>query len=179
MVVCLGWGSLIWNPGTLLCSGDWHTDGPTVPVEYLRESRNGRITLVIDPGVPGQTVLWTRMSTADPATARESLRRREGDTLPTYIGCWSAGEPCPDVIPGLDAWAGLHAADTVIWTGLPARFRGVDFRCPTLPEAIDHLAGLPAEKRRVAEEYVRRTPVQIRTPYRAAFEHTFGWTGLV
>lgn len=50
MIVCLGWGSLIWNPGVLKTQGYWHDSGPKISVEYLRQSKDGRLTLVIDEG---------------------------------------------------------------------------------------------------------------------------------
>jgi len=44
-IACLGWGSLIWSPRTLPVSGDWHTDGPHLPIEFSRQAADGRITL--------------------------------------------------------------------------------------------------------------------------------------
>ena len=48
MIVCLGWGSLIWRPGDLPVV-DWRDDGPAVSVEFVRESQDRRLTLVLDP----------------------------------------------------------------------------------------------------------------------------------
>ena len=89
MIVCLGWGSLIWDPGSLDISGGWEMNGPEVPVEYLRQSNKDRMTLVIEPSVPKQTVLWAKMETKDLIGAKESLRIREGKTKHEYIGTWS------------------------------------------------------------------------------------------
>jgi hypothetical protein len=47
-IACIGWGSLIWDNGNLDSKGDWQNDGPMIPVEFARQSKNGRITLVID-----------------------------------------------------------------------------------------------------------------------------------
>ena len=46
MIVCLGWGSLIWRPGDLPV-GDWRDDGPEIKVEFVRESTDHRLTLVL------------------------------------------------------------------------------------------------------------------------------------
>lgn len=51
-VVCLGWGSLIWDPRDLPLVSGWFDDGPLLRVEFTRQSANGRMTLVIEPGAP-------------------------------------------------------------------------------------------------------------------------------
>jgi hypothetical protein len=60
MIVCLGWGSLIWNPKDLPVE-DWHGDGPALPVEFARISRGGRLTLVVADSAAQLPVLWTRL----------------------------------------------------------------------------------------------------------------------
>ena len=51
-IVCIGWGSLVWDPGVLRCVGDWQTDGPTLPLEFARVWRDGRLALVLTPICP-------------------------------------------------------------------------------------------------------------------------------
>jgi hypothetical protein len=68
IIACLGWGSLVWNPGDLPISSAWRSDGPTIPVEFTRQSDNGRITLVITDAAPEVAVLWVG--------EREELKRR-------------------------------------------------------------------------------------------------------
>ena len=175
MIVCLGWGSLIWNPNGLAMSGQWQPNGPAVSVEYLRQSNNGRLTLVLDKQVPKSPALWAKMQTADFAAAMENLRLREGDTRLEFIGRWCNGDPDPDIIPGLGRWASTIRASAVIWTALPARFDGEDFRRPSYQEALQYLRTLPRDIKMIAEEYVRRTPLQIRTTYRHSLERDLGW----
>jgi len=175
MIVCLGWGSLIWDTAGLEIRGQWEPNGPAVPVEYLRQSNNGRLTLVIDKETPKAIVLWARMRSTNLADAGENLRIREGRTKSEYIGSWSYGDPSPEVIPDLSRWAATIQANAVIWTALPAKFNGNDFQKPSYQEAVKYLRELPKDKRSLAEEYVRRTPLQIRTPYRELFERDFGW----
>ena len=47
MIGTVGWGSLIWDSRGLPTRGVWFDDGPLLPIEFARESSNGRITLVI------------------------------------------------------------------------------------------------------------------------------------
>jgi hypothetical protein len=179
MIVCLGWGSLIWNPNGLAMSGQWQPNGPALAVEYLRQSYNGRLTLVIDQQAPKSPVFWSGMLTDDLDAAMESLRRREGNTRLEYIGRWRSGETDPEGIPGLADWAETIQASAVIWTALPARFDGEDFRRPSYQQALQYLSALPRDIKTIAEEYVRRTPAQIRTPYRDSLETDLGWEPMV
>ena len=56
--VFLGWGSLIWCPCDLKKRGEWHRDGPCLPVEFARISKNGRLNLVLYPDADRVQVLW-------------------------------------------------------------------------------------------------------------------------
>jgi hypothetical protein len=76
-VGCLAWGSLEWDPRTLKVNLPWQHDGPTLPVEYLRQSLKGHLTLVLaEIGAPVIT-LWTTMTVANLSEGVESLRFRE------------------------------------------------------------------------------------------------------
>ena len=48
-IAILGWGSLIWDPGTLAydLKEGWSTEGPFLPIEFARISNKNRLTLVI------------------------------------------------------------------------------------------------------------------------------------
>lgn len=174
MIVCLGWGSLIWNPGALGVKGQWEPNGPNAPVEYLRQSSDGRLTLVIDKESQKTVVLWVRMRATNLEAAKENLCMREG-TKRKYIGSWRKGDPVPEEIPDLSHWAASIKADAIILTALQAKFNGDNFQKPSYQEALNYLKGLPQETRSKAEDYVRKTPRQIRTPFRELFEKDLGW----
>ena len=172
---CLAWGSLEWDPRTLKVNLPWQHDGPTLPVEYLRQSLKGHLTLVLaEIGAPVVT-LWATMTVANLSEGVESLRFREGEKLnEKHIGRW----PCDKRYPfaeKIGAWALAKELDAVVWTALPPKFGGIDHRTPTAEEALNHLASLSGEAAAAAEEYVRLTPLAVRTPFRVLFEKELGW----
>lgn len=174
MIVCLGWGSLIWQAGNLEKTGTWEEDGPKVSVEYLRQSKDGRLTLVIDHESPPSPSLWVKMQSEDFNEAIDNLRKREG-TNKKFIGSWSNGEPDPDDVPELGSWAEANEVTAVIWTALPAKFNNENHVKLSMEEAVTYIEGLKATEKELAEEYIRKTPQQIRTPFRNEFEKRFQW----
>ncbi|MDW8478601.1 MAG: hypothetical protein RML12_00290 [Xanthomonadales bacterium] len=187
-IACLAWGSLVWDPRELPVLRPWRTDGPAVPVEFARVSRDGRLTLVIVPQAQPQPALWSLFDLAAleawrgkaaPAetleAALQALREREG-TVRRHIGCWRSGSPDPPALAGLGDWAKARDLDAVLWTALPPKFAGEDGRVPSAEEAVEYLARLEGEARERAERYVRQAPAQIDTAYRRAIAARLGWT---
>lgn len=180
MIACIGWGSLIWNTGSLDVDGHWRADGPLIPVEYARQSDNGLITLVVVEGCAQVITLWSAFNTRDLAAARESLRRRER-ILPThasrFIAHWRRGEDAiSEPAATISRWAAEKDFEAAVWTNLPPKFDGIDGRVPTENEVIAYLRTLEGQVRAAAEEYVRRAPRQIATACRGAIERALGWT---
>lgn len=176
-IACLGWGSLIWCPRDLPIRQDWRADGPQVPVEFARQSQNGRITLVIVPKDRARPVrsLWALMDSECLEKARGHLKTREGTTL-KYVGYWARGCPSPGSIPGLNDWALARSLDAVVWTALPPEFKGKKCETPSEDAIINYLRELPlGAKRDEAERYTRRAPRQIDTDYRRRIEAELGW----
>ena len=177
--VCLGWGSLIWRQGPLPVAGEWQMDGPALPLEFARESRDRRITLVVCEGAPAITTLWARLDVQNLAAAKAALAARED--VPTgniqySIGWWSrAGYSQHPSATAIGEWAAARHFAGVVWTALKPKF-GQIYRTPAQDEVLGHLSRLRGPQRDTAEEYVRLAPRQIVTPYRVAIEKALGWT---
>lgn len=176
---CLGWGSLVWNPQALPVRGTWFKDGPFLPIEFARQSRDGRITLVLVSGKPFVRSLWSLLSVDSVDTAIEALAEREGipeKNSKTHVGVWlKESEEADEFQKLIGEWARTIAIDAVIWTALTPKFEGTRI-VPSADEVISHLSNLPYEKRKHAEEYIRMTPRQIDTDYRRKIESVFHWT---
>lgn len=174
-IACLAWGSLEWDPRDLKIERPWMTDGPILPVEYLRQSLSKHLTLVLTGQGTPVTTLWAKMSVMNLADAVESLRLREGRNLnERNIGRWPSEHAFP-FLETVKTWASTKSLSGVVWTALPPRFANTENRAPTAREAVAYLAALDRKSKAIAETYVRKTPAAVRTTYRALFEQHFGW----
>jgi hypothetical protein len=175
-IACLGWGSLIWDPRSLHIRSDWFSDGPLLPIEFARVSKDKRVTLVITPGSPLVRSLWALSSLDSVAAAKVDLALREGikpEHVADKIGVWQLEKI--DVNPEIVHWAKRLNFDAVLWTNLKPRFDGEE-RIATVDEIISHIRHLSHEERSNAERYIRMAPKQIDTPYRRRMQQEFGWT---
>jgi len=157
--------------------GLWGCDGPPLPLEFARVSRDGSLTLVIVAEL-SQTVtsLWS-MSALDEPEAIQNLARREGITknLDSIHGVRvdgsRIGRAHGRVATLVNSWlrqrAGLTSA---IWTGLgvaPKRWHHAGFEDGfRVDNAITYLQSLGGETADRADEYIRRAPIQIDTEVR-------------
>lgn len=194
-IVCLGWGSLIWDPDSLPIKQTdplekaWLLDGPLLPVEFARHSGGNRITLVLVPGLRTVPVLWTPMLLPDLETAKRSLamrecRRRNGqpvseDAVQRFLnescGYWTGKDSkgnCADLV---GQWAAPRNLLAVIWTDFPARFNGIDGQTPTSEQVIEFLRHRSGQERQDAMNYITRAPRQISTYYRDEIEAELEW----
>ncbi len=177
-IACLGWGSLIWDPRALPIRREWFKDGPFAPVEFTRQSKDGRITLVIDREGAPVRLLWAQMIPTDLQSARKALRDREGikpEDCASGVGSWQKGEAAPPDIPDLPTWAEAHCICAAIWTALPPKFHNKNVR-PSMNQVIRYLRKLTGTPRDHAKQYVECAPRQIDTEYRRRIEATFGWS---
>jgi hypothetical protein len=181
-IVVLGWGSLCWDPRDLPIIGSWHADGPLLPVEFARVSKDRRLTLVLRKRTKRVKVLWAEMNTATIDKAIDGLKIREETPNKDNLGWVDLHNPlnnnCKTFRTALTVtkrWARRKHLDAVVWTDLPSNFRektGMDF---TEDNVVAYLQSLDRGESQKAEEYVRKAPRQIKTKMRDVFEERLGW----
>ncbi|WP_306118874.1 MULTISPECIES: hypothetical protein [unclassified Roseitalea] len=169
------------DPRTLpVQAGGWETDGPALPVEFTRVSRDKRVTLAITPGAPETAVLWTPLQLDRLDNAISALADRENikpNNTQYSVGYWSAQRASHhDQVTTIGSWAADRGIEAVVWTALKPRFMDESGRIPNVEQVIQCLDGLKGEVRTTAEQYVRRAPLQISTRYRTVIEQRLGWT---
>ena len=92
-IVCIGWGSLIWDPRELPIVSAWEADGPMLPVEFARESSDQRITLVLVPSGAPVPTLWAKLGVKSLEEAKAALSQREGSPSIGDVGTNSQQVP--------------------------------------------------------------------------------------
>lgn len=174
-IVILGWGSLIWDPRDLPHQDPWMKDGPELPLEFSRISKDRRLTLVIDD-LHGEIckTLYAYSPRISLADAARDLQAREG-TNEKRIGHYDHrtkvssfekfGEQI-DIRDILSGWCQRHAVDGVVWTALPSNFNNELDTEFCVEHAVTFLKGLPQTARKNALKYFQNAPEQIDTPLR-------------
>lgn len=179
-IACLGWGSLIWNPRELPIATTWRHDGPELPVEFVRQSKDGRITLVIEPKAKPLRVFSAVLKAQDIDAACKELADREGvscKNISNSIGHWSTASTSQhDEVDVVKKWAWENGYTGVVWTALKPKFNGATNQTPSSDQVIEYLKSLSGTKQDEAEEYIRKAPKEIRTAYRDRIEKELGWT---
>lgn len=172
MIGCLGWGSLVWDPRTLPVAGEWRTDGPLLPLEFARESGDGRITIVLCDGVRAVHSCWAMLAVEDVSAGIVALAERESITtrIAKDIGWWNSvdGKSHGVCASEIESWAKKLGLDGVVWTNLPCGFKSNRGQMPTQAEVLAHFAKLEGEALEKSKRYVLMAPPQIDTEYRRA-----------
>jgi ribosome modulation factor len=153
------------------------SDGPLLPIEFARESADGRITLVLCEGVQKVRACWSILSVVDVSVGIEALAEREGIKLniAKNIGWWNSvdGKSRGMCAAEIEAWAKEQWLDGVVWTNLPSGMKDSRGVMPTQEDVLAHIATLTGEQRKNALDYVMKAPMQVDTHYRRAIEQAF------
>lgn len=175
-IAILGWGSLIWQPKELEFNKTfgWNEDGPILPIEFARISKDGRLTLVITENGTEVPVLFTLSNYHNLEEAILNLAVREGSGR-NSIGSYDKSKDTfsskflfKDEIIN---WIKNTDFDAVIWTNLCENWnikndKGDIIRQIEPERRIEYLKELKGHTSAIAEEYIRRTPHQIVTAFR-------------
>jgi hypothetical protein len=155
-----------------------------LPIEFARESGGKRITLVIaDVGYTVRS-LWALMSVDTLDEAKRKLADRESITeenIRYSIGFWERASDSSHgkCVPQISAWAKSLDLDAVVWTNLKCGFLKTRDKMPEYGQVLEQIEQLSHEERRVAEEYIRRAPVQIDTEFRRRLQRDMGWMPII
>lgn len=184
-IAILGWGSLIWNPQNLKFDKTvgWQTNGPTLPIEFARISNDGRLTLVItDNGSKNQVYYCVSTYKAvDEAILDLAIRESSGRGSIGYYykkqdkfhtSAFKFKQEIKEWIDKLDI-------DAVIWTDLSEKWsvkNSSDIKPDNRVDYLKHLVGNTSVK---AEEYIRKTPIIIKTKYRNIIEEELNWLPII
>lgn len=179
-IACIAWGSLLWKPHPLKLASGWHRDGPLLPLEFVRQSDDDpELALALHEGAKPVPTYWAWLAVGSLDAARAMLGARE-QIRPAYPACVGSIPPVDGAgaDPRIAGWMRGKRIDAVVWTALPAKFGGASGRAPTAAEALAWLGSLRGAERAKAEDYIRRTPAHIDTPYRRLIEARLGWRPL-
>ena len=183
-IAILGWGSLLWQPKDLQFDKEigWTENGPMLPIEFARISKDGRLTLVITEDVKEVKTYFAISSYESEEEAVLNLAVREGSGR-EQIGSYDKSKNTfsKEVFfeKNILEWIKNTDIDVVIWTNLGEKwdFKNDDGKVIKIVsnERVDYLKKLKNHKRALAEEYIRRTPTQIDTHYRSLIEKDLDW----
>lgn len=182
-IAILGWGSLIWQPKDLKFDANigWKQNGPILPIEFARISKDGRLTLVITPNGTEVPTLYSVSSFDSLDLAVLNLAVREGSGRKS-IGYYdkSKDEFSPidfSFKENIKNWIQTTDFDAVIWTDLPEKLNLENVtKTEKDPDGrIDYLQKLKGSESALAEEYIRNTPKQITTKYRNQIIEVLDW----
>ena len=184
-IAILGWGSLLWQPKDLQFDKEigWSKNGPMLPIEFARISKDGRLTLVITKDVKEVKTYFAISSYESEEEAVLNLAIREGCGR-EQIGSYDKSKKnfSKEVFfeNNILKWIKNTGIDVVIWTNLGEKWEVknddgevIDTIVPD--ERVEYLKKLKNNKRALAEEYIRRTPTQIDTHYRSLIEKELDW----
>jgi hypothetical protein len=180
-IAVLGWGSLVWDPRDLKTAAPFTPNGPLLPVEFCRVSRDGRLTLAIDETFGALCKTYSAPSALETLdAAMDDLCAREGMADVRAVGFVEpasgtqsdlAMQGHPQVVATIGAWAESLGYDAAIWTALASNFDdwgkgGEPFSVSAATQYLETLEGEDPARFARALEYIRKAPPEVETPVR-------------
>ena len=173
-IAVLGWGSLVWDQGDLALRSRWYKDGPELPVEFARISRDRRLTLVIHPGVRLVRTLHAESAYTSLSEARKNLRDREGtnDQNIGYLDLRSGEGHSQLLSEGqlveIRLWAVSKGYTAVIWTDLKSNFEEKEGKSLSYESICIYIESLGQKEYNRVRDYIQNAPSDVMTGYRQA-----------
>ncbi len=183
----LGWGSLIWDLGSLAphVRGDWAIGaGPALPMEFTRVSpkRKGALAVCLD------AVHGVGCATNAIASAREEIgtvvadlaRRERANEAGIGAVCLASGHATgtdPEVVEGVRQWCLATGWAGAVWTDVRSNFEHRLGEAFSVPRAIAYLRGLTGDSLDQAVRYIENAPAATDTPLRRALANDDWWRG--
>jgi hypothetical protein len=179
-IAILVWGSLFWDPRNLSFNGNWHFDGPLLPIEFARISSGNRLTLVINRESQAVQTLYCISAQDSIQEAIINLAEREGTINLLNIGFIgfesnrvSVRAEHEFILPMLRDWNTDKKFDAIIWSDFGNNFvdqSGMDF---TFGNIVRFLTRLNEAQLREALRYIVKTPQQVGTDFRRGIQEHF------
>ena len=183
-IAVLAWGSLVSDPRELKAASEFVANGPLVPIEFCRVSRDGRLTLVVDETFGAVCATYSAPSAIQSLDeAVENLRACEGTNAEGigFVDFASGGqsdiamERHPQAVATIAAWAETNGYDAAIWTALASNFDepdkgGEPFSVTAAIRYLETLESRDAAKFARALACIRKAPIEVETPVRDEVE---------
>ena len=175
----LAWGSIVWDRRNLAIIPDFEPNGPCLPIEFCRVSRDRRLTLVIEETLGAPCITYSATSAFDDLEdaianlgdreGMPSSNRSIGFTVPACDRQSPKAVEChPRAVKIIEAWANAKGFDAAIWTALGSNFAGRAREPFSLEAAIRYLETRDGKTLDAALTYIRRAPSEVQTPVRGA-----------
>jgi hypothetical protein len=173
----LGWGSLLAEQKELeIENNKWYNDGPFVPIEFARISKDKRLTLVIHPAFDEVQTYYavSTFTKLDAAIANLALREKTEKKLENIADInFNSGEIRSkklqdELKKNFSIWNLNKNLDALIWTDLDENFKASMGQPFSLEASIKHLKSLTQPEFEEAKNYILKAPNQTLTKHRKA-----------
>lgn len=177
-IAILGWGSLVWDARGLPRQTGWKRGGPHLAIEFSRVSKDGRLTLVLDPANGDAfSVEYCESPRTNLHDALCDLSAREASLVDRigFVDANSDDARCranPSAEVHLRDWSRCNGYDFVIWTDLKSNFERKLETPFSVEHAIEYLESLTGAAAESAQEYIAKAPDFVDTPLLRALSGT-------
>ena len=180
-IAVIAWGSLIEDSWGFETAAKFAPNGPFLPIEFCRISRDRRLTLVVDETFGAVCKTYAAASALEDLDAAiEALRVREGMPTARSVGFVEpasgrqsgvAVERHPDAVATIAAWAQASGYGAAVWTALASNFEepdkgGEPFSVTAALKYLEALENEDAAAFASALAYFRSAPREVETPVR-------------